>query len=688
MDLAKSTSISEQTRTRLLVHAVTAIGLVAAYVLARSMQINAAAFILASSQSFAVVSGLLVGLLAAVRFAIHKNASLSFIAHGLIVSVIAESIVLAFQWSPGVSGLSKELQTLGQWITEIEPSIFPLIINLSWVSHLARLSQQRVFEKEENPTILIIGGVILVWVVLSILFWTGATESWGLDLSVSSIIAIALYGSAYVGLSVIARWRQGPVDTQLLTALVLLIFARVLLFANTDTQNLTIVIGYVLKVIAKLLLFAAIITSTRSLIQALRSIKDKGALLERRRLLKVLDEQKVELQAKSKELEEQKMALVNVLEDITQEKELEHTQSESLLGIIGEGIVITDSHGVITYINEAAQELTGFSHSDLAGKDFADTIKMFDLKQQPIPPVERSDSAAITAKGSERKVLLGTKDDRQIAVSINATAINFLGEYRGVIRVLHDFSQDLELQQQKDDFFSIASHELRTPLTVIGGNVDMLLQGFGDSQLSQEDTELLQDTATATERLIRMVNSFLDVSRLDQGRLKLTSTQVNIQELSKQVVEEMQVLAQQNNIQLSYACHTDKVMVTGDQDKLREVLVNLIGNSLKFTKEGSITVKHGADDKTIYLSVIDTGAGIEKDKQGLLFQRFQQAMSRTLAREAGGTGLGLYISREFVRRMGGDLVLVNSKPGVMTEFMITLPIAGMALHTTPASDMQ
>ena len=110
-------------------------------------------------------------------------------------------------------------------------------------------------------------------------------------------------------------------------------------------------------------------------------------------------------------------------------------------------------------------------------------------------------------------------------------------------------------------------------------------------------------------------------------------------------------------------------------DKLREVLTNLIGNSLKFTKEGGVTITHSVEGDMLITTIVDTGMGIAKERQPLLFQRFQQAMERTLAREAGGTGLGLYISREFIRLMGGDLWLVESVEGKGSSFAFKVPLA-------------
>jgi signal transduction histidine kinase len=126
-------------------------------------------------------------------------------------------------------------------------------------------------------------------------------------------------------------------------------------------------------------------------------------------------------------------------------------------------------------------------------------------------------------------------------------------------------------------------------------------------------------------------------------------------------------------LRLSHSCETDLKNVMADEILLREIIVNLIGNSFKFTQAGHINIEVFNRDNWVVMRIEDSGIGIAQNKQGLLFKRFQQAMERTLTREAGGTGLGLYISREFARKMNGDLRLVSSEVGKGSVFEIVLP---------------
>jgi PAS domain S-box-containing protein len=376
-------------------------------------------------------------------------------------------------------------------------------------------------------------------------------------------------------------------------------------------------------------------------------------------------------------LEEQQQALMNVLEDVSQEKEYEQVQGRSILENILDGIIVTDQEGLIKYMNPALEKIMNIKTDQVKGQDFADTVKTFTLDGVEIEPAKRSDAAAITHDKQEMKVLLQCRRVEKIAVTISAAPIKVGDEYKGVVRVIHDYSEDLALQQQKNDFFSIASHELRTPLTVIAGNIDIVIDGHGQSKLSKENSLLLTDAQTATDRLIKLVNDFLNVSRVDQGRVKAELLDLDACKISEDVVKELKTLAADKDLKLNFTCGNKHNLVQADEGLLKEILINLAGNSIKFTEKGSITISHQETEPgMLRVDITDTGMGIDPEKHKFLFERFHQAMDRTLAREAGGTGLGLYISREFAQLMGGDLVLSKSELGKGATFTLTLPLVG------------
>jgi PAS domain S-box-containing protein len=239
-----------------------------------------------------------------------------------------------------------------------------------------------------------------------------------------------------------------------------------------------------------------------------------------------------------------------------------------------------------------------------------------------------------------------------------------------VIGTIHDITKEKELEKLKDEFVSIASHELRTPMGAIRSFTSMLLSGdYGP--VNDNLKEPLIDIKTNTERLVSLVNDLLNVARIESGRMKFTLTETNISNIVKEVVQSLVPLAEEKKLELRFmVSETPKVQL--DVDKVKQVFTNLIGNSLKFTDEGGITVDAQVVDGMVEVSIIDTGVGISQEDQKKLFGKFAQA--NVMGDRPAGTGLGLYLSRELIQKMGGDLWIKSSEVGKGTTFAFTLPI--------------
>jgi len=227
------------------------------------------------------------------------------------------------------------------------------------------------------------------------------------------------------------------------------------------------------------------------------------------------------------------------------------------------------------------------------------------------------------------------------------------------------------LDRLKDEFLSVASHELRTPLTAIDGLVSMILEGeYGE--VNKDLKQPLEDVNTSSERLIHLVNDLLNLSRLQAGRLKYTFSQTDIKPIVEGIVKMMQVIAEPKGLKLS-APNINSITVSADIGKVEEILDNLIGNSLKFTDKGSIVLSTKVVEDKVIIFITDTGIGIGKEDLEKLFGRFEKLESG-LGRPAG-TGLGLHISREMARKMGGDVWLEKSEKGIGSTFAFSLPIS-------------
>jgi PAS domain S-box-containing protein len=365
------------------------------------------------------------------------------------------------------------------------------------------------------------------------------------------------------------------------------------------------------------------------------------------------------------------------LEAVTREKEYQQSQKESILEIMGEGVLVTDIDKKIIYVNPSFEHLLGYSFEVLKGHNFAQVFEVFDLNGKPLPvdTLDVNDTTFTTGAGSIVRVMLAGKD-RKIAVIVNTAPIKVNGKIEGAVRTIYDYTPELAMQKQKDDFFSFASHELRTPMTVIKGNLQIVLDGMGGTSLTDTDKESLRDAKESSDRLIKLVNEFLNVSRIDQGRIEMEIKEVNVCELLQQVVKEMSSLYANKGLSLEFTCDLPQFTVKADPNKLKEVFINLLGNSVKFTEKGGVTITHEKRGDVLFIHFRDTGIGIPEDQAKQLFNRFQQVTNERGARTVEGSGLGLFICRQFVTLMKGDVWIEKTEVGAGTTIAVSLPLSG------------
>jgi signal transduction histidine kinase len=245
----------------------------------------------------------------------------------------------------------------------------------------------------------------------------------------------------------------------------------------------------------------------------------------------------------------------------------------------------------------------------------------------------------------------------------------------GVVVLVEDVTEQKVLERSRDEFFSIASHELRTPLTAIRGNSSLIKQYYGDKLPDNDVIEMIDDIHESSVRLIGIVNDFLDVSALEQGKILMNTETFMPNEILGSMVRELQSVSKEKATMLIVDPNAAAApAVTADKKRIKQVMYNLIGNALKFTEKGSITISARADEHFVYIVVTDTGIGMSAESQRLLFRKFQQASSSLLTRDATkGTGLGLYISKLIIEQSGGAIGLERSEPGKGSSFVFSLP---------------
>ncbi len=350
----------------------------------------------------------------------------------------------------------------------------------------------------------------------------------------------------------------------------------------------------------------------------------------------------------------------------------------AILSSIGDGVFAIDLNGKIILFNKSAEKLTGFVAKDALGNHFSDIFQFTSESNNSI--VDQFIKSALGGKQASMAAhtQLRKKDGGFLPVADSAAPItDSNGNTVGAVVVFRDITSERELEHMKDEFLSIASHELRTPMGAIRANLAMILSGdYGP--VNQDLVEPLTDMKGSTVRLVDLVNSLLDVARIEAGRVKFSLQEFDIQDTLKHTVSGLAPLAKEKGIDLKLI-DGSKIMVQADADKINQVATNLVGNALKFTDKGSITLaaQNQNDGDMVEVTVTDTGMGISAANVQTLFEKFTQVNSAQHGKPAG-TGLGLYISREIVRKMGGELWIKSSRIGSGSVFAFTIPRSNTA----------
>jgi signal transduction histidine kinase len=243
-----------------------------------------------------------------------------------------------------------------------------------------------------------------------------------------------------------------------------------------------------------------------------------------------------------------------------------------------------------------------------------------------------------------------------------------------------------EVDRLKQEFLANMSHELRTPLNSIIGYSEVLLDGV-DGDLTEDAVEDVEAIYGSGKHLLNIINEILDLAKIDAGQMRLSTQEKDITEILKHIVTSSQVLVKDKDVEIRLEEVTPIATVQIDPIRINQIMLNLVGNAIKFTEEGSITVRYGmTDDNLVRVEVEDTGTGMSADQLELIFERFRQ-VDGSSTRRAGGTGLGLTITKQFVEMHGGEIG-VNSEVGYGTNFWFVLPTATdyAAMQAHPADD--
>lgn len=399
--------------------------------------------------------------------------------------------------------------------------------------------------------------------------------------------------------------------------------------------------------------------------------------------LEMLQVRTNELEHTNEDSENTKKALLNVLEDTRHlESRLreEHDRLQSIVTSMGEGVVVTDKDGKITFVNTAAQNLLEMSPQEISHISIFDVVSVVSGPRKE-PVEESSIRKSLRVRSIERVSMRDeqywkTRSGRLFPVALVASPM-LSEEFRGAVVVFRDISDDKQLDEAKTNFISIASHQLRTPLTAIRW-LSELLSKEGKGKMEPQLEMYVDDIHESAYRMIALVNSLLNVSRIEAGRMRVSASTVKFEEVIQGVIDELGIAARGSRCTILFRKPRKALpKIALDVSLIRQVVQNLLTNAIRYSRPEhcEITVEVSLEDRHILMSVHDTGIGIPPEAQGRIFEKFYRA-SNASKKQTDGTGLGLYISK-LISEMAGGRIWFESIENKGTTFFVTLPLRGM-----------
>jgi two-component system, sensor histidine kinase and response regulator len=350
-------------------------------------------------------------------------------------------------------------------------------------------------------------------------------------------------------------------------------------------------------------------------------------------------------------------------------------------------VVVLNRDGTVRYESPAVARMLGYTPEERVGRNGFEHIHPDDL-----PQVKQTFARAIQHPGATASLEFRARHKDGSWRTLEAVGTNLLADpaVAGVVVNYRDTTErkrmEEALQQAKEaaeaasgaksEFLATMSHELRTPLGIILGYTDLLLEGtFG--QLGEQQTDSLRRIERSARELLDLITAVLDLSRLEAGRLPLVTQETQVVVLLQEIQDETQALQERSRLTFAWDIEEALPRLYTDSGKLKVVLKNLIGNAVKFTETGGVTVAARTHQGGVELSVMDTGIGIPQEELGVIFEPFRQ-IEHSAARQYGGTGLGLYIVKRLLDVLGGT-VTVESEVGRGSTFCIWVP-QGVTAH--------
>ncbi|MDO9541155.1 MAG: ATP-binding protein [Kiritimatiellia bacterium] len=355
--------------------------------------------------------------------------------------------------------------------------------------------------------------------------------------------------------------------------------------------------------------------------------------------------------------------------DVTRHYEVKNKQltfekdnMDSIMRNVGEGVVVVGNDGNILMANPAAEKLMGRTGQAIVGRSLKET-----LKEEHSLVLSKGSSESVT----EIEVAGKDAETRRVLRTSNAVIEDRDGRTVGMVSVLSDITKMKEVEQLKSDFVANVSHELRSPLAAIQKNLTVILDKTA-GEINNDQQEFLSLAKENVERLTRLINDLLDLSKIEAGKMELKKVRTDLVVLVRKAVASFSGWLGEKRIKFRLELPAQPVELELDSDKIIQVLNNLLSNALKFTSaKGEILVALRAAGSAVEVSVTDTGMGIALKDIARIFNKFEQ-VSANHPNGVNGTGLGLPLAKEIVEKHGGK-IMVKSTTGKGSTFSFTLP---------------
>lgn len=368
--------------------------------------------------------------------------------------------------------------------------------------------------------------------------------------------------------------------------------------------------------------------------------------------------------AKTKSLRKKQKELTEAL--------FEKEKFEQAVNTASDNISIIDEKGNVLYMNKALVKNTGFEIEKSIGKNIK-KLWWSQTEKERVGDILKTIS--VDKKPGQWELNANKKNKEIFPSEIFITPIlGDAGEFLFALVIEHDIRERKALENQKNEFISIASHELRTPMTIIRGYIGLLSDG-SLGKVTQKQKDILGKIDSNSKKLIEMVKDMLDITKLEsQNKYEIEKAPLDIKDILGEVSIEFQPLLLEKNINYSTHSETDS-NITSDKTLIKRLLINIIGNAIKFTEndgEISVSIKPSNNNNNIRIEIADSGIGIPKDQRDLVFKKFAQVESSLSNKRIDGTGLGLAICKQVIEILEGEIDF-ESEPGVGSTFFFEIP---------------